>query len=255
LKNFTRTYFNDEIDKVYSIVNDEKWSPLLNHGYKNLDSQPVFNYDEEDRKWSNQLNLYTHLFEVLKKFNLDFKKLNLLDIGCGFGKGAASLKKYYMFNEVIGLDYNLDLINHAKIKFKDVTYIHGSATDLPFEDKSIDIIVNIESLHHYKHTPYYYKEVYRVLKQGGYLLMSDIYGGDQYVSEIFFNKAGFHMSDKINIRPMVAESCKDEMKNFKSNHPYMDEKKVRLFTNLYENKYEGYINNIDDFFSYIYYKI
>ena len=55
-------------------------------------------------------------------------------------------------------DYNKNIIDHAKSKFKNINFVEGSATELPFEDESFDMIVNVESLHHYKFTQYYYKE-------------------------------------------------------------------------------------------------
>jgi len=256
-KNFIHTSLNDQIDEVSNILKDEKWSPLMNHGYKNLNHVPVFNYNEEDHSWSNQLNLYMHLFETSKKFNLDFENLKVLDVGCGFGQGTAAIKKYYNFNQVTGLDYGLDLIKDAELKFKNVTYIHGTATSLPFEDNSFDIIVNVESLHHYKFTHHYYKEAYRVLKPGGYLLMCDAFGPyfEEYVSEMFFEKIGFYLSDKINITPMVAESCKDDIKNFKLKHPYVSNEKIEFYINLFKEKDALYSNYINVFLSYIYYKM
>jgi len=256
-KYISTLYFNDQIDNIFNIINDDKWSPLMNHGYKNLDDSPIINYDQEDVKWSNKINLYTHLFELCKKYNLNFKELNLLDVGCGFGYGTSLIKKYYNFKKVTGIDYKKNIIDHAKSKFKNVTFIEGSATELPFEDESFDMIVNVESLHHYKFTQYYYKEAYRVLKPGGYLLMCDAFIPyyEDYVAENFFERSGFYMADKINITPMVTRSCKDDQEFFKSRHPEISEEKINFYVNLAKTKYAMYKDNLNVFLSYIYYKM
>lgn len=241
---------------VYSGINDKNWSPFLNHGYKNLDNSPIIKYDKEQLKWENQANLYTHLTEILKKYHKDFSQLDLLDTGCGFGHGTAVYKKYYNFKSVSGLDLNPDFIISARDNYTDIEFHVASATDMPFEDNSFDVITNIESLHNYKYTHHFYKEVYRVLKPGGYLLLTDpfIPFKDELISEDFFNRSGLYLSDKINITPMVINACKDDIQNFNSKHTNIAKEKVDNFISLAKEKLETYLKSDNYFLSYIYTK-
>jgi ubiquinone/menaquinone biosynthesis C-methylase UbiE len=248
---------NKEMNRTFDILNDKRWSPFMNHGYKNLDGSNVIQYNKEDEKWSNRINLYTHLVEVLKKYELKFKELDVLDIGCGFGHGTSLLKKYYNFKNVTGLDFNGNFINDAKSKFNNVEYVHASATSLPFKNNSVDIITNIESLHHYKGTHYFYREAYRVLKPGGYVLTTDVntpYETD-LIAENLFERSGFYMTDKINITPMVTKSCEEELNTFEIKHEGIGKEKIEYFKEILEEKYKLYSTNANVFLSYVYYKI
>jgi len=258
LKKDLHSYFtNTEMNRVYNLINRKDWSPFMNHGYKNLDNSDVIKYNNEDIKWSNRINLYTHLIEILKKYISNFEDLKLLDVGCGFGYGSFLLKKYYKFKNVTALDFNGNFIKDAKSKFNNVNYIHGSATSLPFKDNSFDLLTNIESLHHYKNNHFYYREAYRVLKKGGYLLMTDPF--DPYendlIAEDFFARSGFYMTDKINITPMVIKSCEDDLINFKLKHKELNNQQLNYFEDIAKQKHKLYNSNGNIFLSYIFYKI
>jgi len=257
MKELERDFFTPRMDKVFDRINDQQWSPFMNHGYKNLDGSNVINYEREDAAWENQINLYTHLLEIVKKYNIKFEELNLLDVGCGFGYGSHLIKKYYKLKSITALDFNKSFIEDAKQKFNDVNYIHGTATEMPFEDNTFDIITNIESLHHYKYTHFYYREAYRVLKPGGYLLMCDPFlpYRNDFMAEAFFDRSGFYMTDKINITPMVIKSCADDIDNFKSKHLNINPDKIEFFLDIAKEKHDLYSSNHNVFLSYIYYKV
>jgi ubiquinone/menaquinone biosynthesis C-methylase UbiE len=55
---------------------------------------------------------------------------------------------------------------------KNLQFFEADAHKLPFEDNSFDAVVNIESAQHYKDIARFLSEVHRVLKPGGYLLIS-----------------------------------------------------------------------------------
>jgi len=241
---------------VVPTVSDKNWSPFLNHGYKNLDNSPIIKYDEVTSKWENQANLYTHIVEIFKKYYNTFSELDLLDTGCGFGHGTAVYKKYYDFKSVSALDFNPKFISSAKEKHPGIEFMVASATDMPFEDNKFDVITNIESLHNYKYTHHFYREVYRVLKPGGYLLITDPFVPfkDDLISEDHFNRSGLYLCDKINITPMVIHSCKDDIENFANKNTDVEKSKVDFFVSLAKQKYEIYSNAENYFLSYIYMK-
>lgn len=54
-------------------------------------------------------------------------------------------------------------------------FVHGDAEELPFEDGSVDLLVNIESSHTYPDLGKFLREVERVLRPGGLLTHIDVF--------------------------------------------------------------------------------
>lgn len=88
--------------------------------------------------------------------------IQLLDLGCGTGFYTRNLFKQKNLNKT-GIDISKIGIAKASIKDKDSTYLVGSAFNLPIEDDSIDLLLNIFS-------PIDLGELKRVLKPGGYFI-------------------------------------------------------------------------------------
>ncbi|WP_373155955.1 class I SAM-dependent methyltransferase, partial [Mycobacterium marinum] len=53
-------------------------------------------------------------------------------------------------------------------------FVRGDAENLPFEDESFDVVLNVEASHCYPHFSRFLAEVVRVLRPGGYLLYTDL---------------------------------------------------------------------------------
>lgn len=114
---------------------------------------------------------YKYVIEEIQK-----KKFNkILDVGCGTGEIlntiATDKNRYY------GIDLSEKMVNIAKGKnnSKNITYLVGDAEFLPFEDLTFDIIICVESFHHYPNPNAVIKEFYRVLNNGGTLIICDMY--------------------------------------------------------------------------------
>ena len=70
----------------------------------------------------------------------------VLDIGCGKGYLLFDLKKIRPDIEVYGIDISKYAIENSKEEIKD-RLIVGSATKLPWEDNTFDLIISITTLH------------------------------------------------------------------------------------------------------------
>jgi len=70
----------------------------------------------------------------------------VLDVGCGKGYLLYELTRVVPGIEVIGLDISRYAIEHAKEEVK--PFIHeGNATELPFPDDHVDLVISIMTLH------------------------------------------------------------------------------------------------------------
>lgn len=100
-------------------------------------------------------NLYTDFYNVLKKSLIGFsKKRKLIELGSGGG----------FIKKVIP-----DVITSDVIKLPEVD-MRFSATDMPFEDKSIDRFFMLNVIHHIHDPLMFFKEVDRCLKNNGKLV-------------------------------------------------------------------------------------
>lgn len=98
----------------------------------------------------------------------------ILDVGCGNGNLFTCLPdgKY----ELHGVDFSENMIEEAKRNCKTTAaFSVADAENLPFDDNTFDIIVCNASFHHYTHPNTVLKEMNRVLRPGGKLLIGDPY--------------------------------------------------------------------------------
>lgn len=96
---------------------------------------------------------------------------NLLEIGCGFGRGLEILQK--VCDQYTAIDKNDKLIAWLSEQYKDFTFHSQNIppfTGLP--DNTFDFVVSFQVIEHVKDDHLYLKEVNRVLKPGGKALIT-----------------------------------------------------------------------------------
>jgi 2-polyprenyl-3-methyl-5-hydroxy-6-metoxy-1,4-benzoquinol methylase len=101
-------------------------------------------------------------------------KLNVADIGCGVG--AMSILWAREGHAVYGLDVNAALLEIAKQRANrenlTIDFQLGSATDLPWENSSMDVCISPELLEHVADWKSCVSEFTRILKPNGVLFIS-----------------------------------------------------------------------------------
>lgn len=111
--------------------------------------------------------------DVMKR--MDVKKgKEALDVCTGTGDWALSLATEVGDDgKVIGLDFSENMLEVAKEKLahnqhEHVSFVHGDAMNLPFEDNSFDYVTIGFGLRNVPDYEQVLREMYRVIKPGGY---------------------------------------------------------------------------------------
>ncbi len=103
----------------------------------------------------------------------------ILDVGCGGGGAVKILAQAAPHGKVCGVDYSEDVlltarrVNQALIKQGRVEIKHGSVCELPFPDDAFDIVTAFETTMFWPSPVDDLREVRRVLKPGGTLLIAN----------------------------------------------------------------------------------
>jgi len=108
--------------------------------------------------------------EILK-FLAKIKGKTILDAGCGKGRFSKILAN--KGGVVTGVDLSNELLKVAKNKIKNANFIIGNILDLEFLDNSFDYIICVEALEHVPDTDKAIKEMVRVLKKDGKIIIID----------------------------------------------------------------------------------
>lgn len=127
----------------------------------------------EERIDSEQLNevAIEHLHRYKSIFNL-VKDKKVLDAACGSGYGSYLLSQ--VAAEVHGVDISSISIEYAKSKYSksNLHYYVSNVSQLEFEDESFDIIISFETIEHLYNQTDFLREMRRVLKKNGVLVIS-----------------------------------------------------------------------------------
>lgn len=103
----------------------------------------------------------------------------LLDVGCGTGTFDGMLAGSPLPARVTGMDYAPAMCRVADQKAERagvrgrVRYVAGDSEHLPFADGSFDVVTCSNSFHHYPHQQKVIKDMRRVLRPGGRLMLID----------------------------------------------------------------------------------
>jgi glycosyltransferase involved in cell wall biosynthesis/SAM-dependent methyltransferase len=112
-----------------------------------------------------------HLHRYLLAREISHAK-RVLDIACGEGYGSAILST--VAAHVIGVDIAADVVQHATVKYggPHVEFRQGSCESIPLDDRSVDIVVSFETIEHISAHEEMMREIRRVLRADGRLIIS-----------------------------------------------------------------------------------
>ncbi len=98
---------------------------------------------------------------------------NVLEIGCGWGRGLELLTQ--AADHYTGIDKNEDLIGSLQREYPQSTFIEANIPPLSgLADNTFDFIVTFQVIEHIENDNLFIKEAHRVLKPGGKLLLTTV---------------------------------------------------------------------------------
>ncbi len=93
----------------------------------------------------------------------------VLDLGCAFGFGTRQLLPHY---RAYGHDLSAEYIARARRTMRGPVFTHGAADDVPYPDQSFDGMLLLDVLEHVPNEQSVVREVHRLLRPGGRLIVS-----------------------------------------------------------------------------------
>jgi ubiquinone/menaquinone biosynthesis C-methylase UbiE len=141
----------------------------MNYGYYN--EELVITLDKDDELERYPIQLYHQLC-----IQVELKEKVIVEVGCGRGGGANFIARYHKPKLITGVDLSPNAVSlcNKSYNLENLNFLVGDSSKLPFEDNSVDVILNVESSHCYPSIPDVISEVCRVLKPGGHFLYCDL---------------------------------------------------------------------------------
>ncbi len=112
---------------------------------------------------------HLHRYFIAREF---CRAKHVLDVASGEGYGSALLAQ--TAEQVIGVEVDPVTVEYASATYRrsNLRYVQGDAVCLPLDTESVDVVVSFETLEHFFNQEGFLKEVNRVLRPGGFLLIS-----------------------------------------------------------------------------------
>lgn len=136
--------------------------------YTNDHSQSVL----QTHSWRDANNSASYLLPHLQP------NMNILDVGCGPGSITIDLARKVPLGYVVGVEYVSDPLDGARLlatseRVSNVKFQVGDIHDLPFPENTFDVVHAHQVLQHIADPVQAFKEMRRVVKQGGIVAVQE----------------------------------------------------------------------------------
>lgn len=115
------------------------------------------------------------LYDYVIKTTNQYRHESVLDVGCGTGKVLSEILKEKDVKGS-GIDLSEEMVKIAVERLgADADVRCGDSEHLPWNDNSFDVILCIDSFHHYPRPQIVLAEMKRVLRSGGKIIIADLW--------------------------------------------------------------------------------
>ena len=129
--------------------------------------------EKYDLRWRDYVS---STLSFLKKWMAVKGTERILDVACGTGTLEQLLVKDHPNQNISGIDISERMLAVAKRKlavYPNVTFFNASASEIPFPEESFDRVVCASSFHFFDDPTRSLREMRRVLKTGGSVIILD----------------------------------------------------------------------------------
>jgi len=130
----------------------------------------------------------------------------ILDVGCGGGRTINKLAVMASAGKVYGIDYSEQSVAAARktnarwIDIGRAEIEQGSVSQLPSPDDTFDLVTAIETHLFWPDLPNDFREIFRVVKPGGQLLIvAEIYKGGKHLEGVRKKIFDKHLAANMNL--------------------------------------------------------
>ena len=172
--------------------------PFLNSGFLYIGSQPDVQYSYIDKPVFDNCLIYTHLFEYVSPENKE-----VLEVGCGPGRGCNFIKNQYNVKSITGCDINDNLLKIAKKHFPLIKFVNGNAVKLDLLNKVFDVVLTVETLLYWDCHKDSFKSFASAVRPGGSLLIASDMRRSDTTLDNNFREQGLRLVDEKDITKNV----------------------------------------------------
>lgn len=128
-------------------------------------------YDLERKHWwflAREKIISNYIQKLIDEKTIKNQDLKILNVGCGPGRSSEYLSS---FGTVVSIEYDKECCKFAAEK-TGLEIIHGSITELPFEDNLFDLVCAFDVIEHVENDQLAVNELKRVTKKGALVLIT-----------------------------------------------------------------------------------